>query len=202
MFVKCPVCGGHVLRESAVEIEVGDEIHRYCSAACSESDEAQAVTGTALPALPALPRRIVVAVDGSGPSLRGVEYAAAWAAASGGEVHAVHSVEHGWLRTLGVESAAEAALRLGVRSDKLAAAFADRGTAHLGRCQRICEKAGVPFSSQLELRAPLEALVAASREADLVVIGSRGLHALAGTVLGSLSQRLISACHAPVLVIH
>jgi len=48
-------------------------------------------------------------------------------------------------------------------------------------------------------RSPLEALVAASNAADLVVVGSRGLHGL--RALGSVSERVAHRAHSSVLVV-
>jgi nucleotide-binding universal stress UspA family protein len=48
-------------------------------------------------------------------------------------------------------------------------------------------------------RPPVDALVAASAEADLLVIGSRGLHGLAS--LGSVSERVAHRAHCSVLVV-
>jgi nucleotide-binding universal stress UspA family protein len=54
----------------------------------------------------------------------------------------------------------------------------------------------------IETKPPLEAILAAAGEADLVVMGSRGRGALSGTPLGSLSQRVVTSTRTPVLVIH
>ena len=43
--------------------------------------------------------------------------------------------------------------------------------------------------------------VAEVRECDLIVMGSRGLSALAGLVLGSHTQKVISHAHCPVMVV-
>ncbi|HEU6446402.1 MAG TPA: universal stress protein [Gaiellaceae bacterium] len=51
----------------------------------------------------------------------------------------------------------------------------------------------------VEDRAPVDALVSASRSADLVVVGSRGLHGL--RALGSVSERVAHRAHASVLVV-
>ncbi|WP_219517784.1 universal stress protein [Nonomuraea ceibae] len=49
--------------------------------------------------------------------------------------------------------------------------------------------------------APPVILARASRQADLVVVGSRGLGALASVVLGSVSHGLLLRAHCPVVVI-
>jgi nucleotide-binding universal stress UspA family protein len=51
----------------------------------------------------------------------------------------------------------------------------------------------------MDHRSPVEALVAASEDADLVVLGSRGLHGLAA--LGSVSERVAHQAKSSVLVL-
>jgi nucleotide-binding universal stress UspA family protein len=43
--------------------------------------------------------------------------------------------------------------------------------------------------------------VAAVRKSDLIIMGSRGLGRLAGLVLGSQSQKVVSHAHCPVLIV-
>lgn len=43
--------------------------------------------------------------------------------------------------------------------------------------------------------------VAAVRECDLIVMGSRGLTGLSGLLLGSQTQKVISLAHCPVMVV-
>lgn len=49
---------------------------------------------------------------------------------------------------------------------------------------------------------PAESLVKISRDADLLVIGSRGHSGLVGTVLGSVSAHCAAHAHCSVLVVH
>ena len=52
---------------------------------------------------------------------------------------------------------------------------------------------------QEEARGPVDALLAASKEVDLIVVGSRGLHGL--KALGSVGERVAHGAECPVLVV-
>jgi nucleotide-binding universal stress UspA family protein len=53
--------------------------------------------------------------------------------------------------------------------------------------------------AELDARPPVDALVAASHEADLVIVGSRGLRGLAS--LGSVAERVAHRAECPVLIV-
>jgi nucleotide-binding universal stress UspA family protein len=185
--VKCPVCGGHVPAEVAVEIPIGGEPMRFCSLGCAEAGEREAgMAPAALPPLPAAPQRILVAVDGSGPSLRATELAAVLARLASGRVSLLHAIDPRLARAPSADGS-----RLRVEAE-----------AQLARCRRICEAAGVPVTTRVDVSAPARAIAAASLEADLVVMGTRGLGALSGAALGSLSHRVLGETRTPVLVVH
>ena len=199
MAEQCPACGARIAAESAVEVPAESGIRRYCSGRCAASQG----DGERRPTeLPALPRRIVVAVDGSGPSLRAVEMAASLARANDGEVHLLHAIDAHWLRALDTLSALPGKRHLGMPPSVMEDTLREDAEAQLQAAIRICEHAGVRFTTQVEFHVPREAVVAAAERADLIVIGSRGLGAVSGAVLGSLSQRVIGATRTPVLVVH
>lgn len=201
MLVKCPKCGAHTPAEVTVEALVGGQTGRFCSLGCAQSAEAEAARQAALPPLPEAPRRILVAVDGSGPSLRATELAATLARLSGGRVTLLHAIDPRKLRWLsGVTALADAQLALppgevehGLRKD---------AEVQLDRCRRVCEAAGVPVAWRIEVEPPLRAIVDAAADADLIVMGSRGRGALSGAALGSLSHRVLGETRKSVVIVH
>lgn len=202
MVVKCPVCGAHVPATAAVEIPTGDGAERFCSLRCAGSVEAGPARSAPLPPLPEPPRRILVAVDGSGPSLRATELAVVLARATQGRITLLHAIDSSPLRLLPFGDPLEGATRLGLDPAGLEAGLRRDAEAQLARCQRVCEQAGVAHASRIELASPARAIAEAAQEADLVVMGSRGLGALSGLALGSLSHRVLGETRTPLLVVH
>ncbi len=202
MLVKCPKCGAHVPPEVAVETKIDDHVEQFCSVRCATAAETEAARNPSLPPLPELPKRIVVAVDGSGPSLRATEYAVALARATGGSITLVHAIDPSWLRWLPGGSALPGAERLGLKKDKLESGIREDAEAQLDRCRRVCEAGGVQVTWRIEVAAPVLAIAHAAAEADLIVMGSRGLGAVSGAAVGSLSHRLIAETRKPVLLVH
>lgn len=190
MLVKCGVCGGHVPSEVAVDLP-GASSERYCSLRCAMQVDPKAAASP----LPELPQRILVAVDGSGPSLRATQLAATLARQNGATLVLFHAIDPALIRRLpGARSASDAA--------GLESALRAEAEEQLARCRRLCDGAGVPVTVRIELDAPARAVAAAAADADLVVMGSRGLGALSGQAVGSLSQRLLAETRTPLLVVH
>lgn len=195
MIVKCATCGAPVPSAITVEVTHGGRTEQFCSARCADQP-----TGKPLPALPALPRRILVAVDGSGPSLRAAEHAAALAAASGATVELLLAIDTSALRAFGLPRTTRGEFET-LAHDVETAARQD-AEAQLARCRRTCEQAGVSCSTRVEMKPPLQAILDAESGIDLIVLGSRGRGALESGSLGSLSQRVVTAARRPVLVVH
>jgi nucleotide-binding universal stress UspA family protein len=121
---------------------------------------------------------IVVGVDGS----EGAQAALLWAAAEAVRRHARLDVVHAWIAVGGSADA-----------EKLAGDAAS--TASL-----IYPKLDVRIvTPQL---SPSEALIEASDDADLLVVGPRGLGGFRGLLLGSVSHQCIEHARCSVVVIH
>ena len=66
----------------------------------------------------------------------------------------------------------------------------------------IAERApGVQVSDYAFLGRPGRVLVQASRTADLVVVGSRGVGGFTGLLMGSVSQAVLTGAAGPVMVV-
>jgi len=69
-----------------------------------------------------------------------------------------------------------------------------------GELRRVDDPA-VPVTGRLVEGNAVAALVEASREADLLIVGSRGLGGFSGMLLGSVSAQLAHHARCPVLII-
>jgi nucleotide-binding universal stress UspA family protein len=195
MIDKCEVCGAHVPAAVALEVVHGGARRIFCSAGCADTQ-----VRDVLPELPMLPHKILVAIDGSGPSVRATEVAAALAIAGNAEVRLLAAVDPGWLRALAMDPGA--GVRIDTLADQVESALHENAATQLDRCRRLCERAGVRCTVTIETRPPLEAILAGAEDVDLVVMGSRGRGALSASSLGSHAQRVVTGTRTPVLVVH
>ena len=78
-----------------------------------------------------------------------------------------------------------------------------RARAALDRAKAEAEAIGVEASYQIREGDPADEIlrIAADRQADLVVLGSRGLGAVKSALLGSVSKAVVSGSDRPVLVV-
>jgi nucleotide-binding universal stress UspA family protein len=134
--------------------------------------------------------RIVVGVDGSEGSLRALRWAVHDAHTRGGTVQALTTYD--WAGT-------EAALLAGLgpegerrrAEDILAEAVADIGREH----------PDVPIAAEVVPGSPGRKLTEAARDADVLVVGSRGHGRLRQAVLGSVGEDCIRRAPCPVVVV-
>lgn len=81
----------------------------------------------------------------------------------------------------------------------------ERGQSFLDDAVEVARRAATGrLQPQTEIRyaATVPTLVELSQDADMVVVGSRGLGGALGSVLGSVSAGLVHHAHCPVAVIH
>jgi nucleotide-binding universal stress UspA family protein len=134
--------------------------------------------------------RIVVGIDGSGSSLRALDWAGGQAQLTGARLEVLVAwswpTNYGWSAPFPEGYDPEVAV-----NEMLEGVVAD-----LARDfpEVVVEPAVVESH-------PAVALVEASREADLLVVGSRGHGEFSGMVLGSVSEYCVGHAHCPVLVV-
>ncbi len=138
--------------------------------------------------------RIVVGVDGSAESVEALRWAAGYAAATGGTISAVLSWHYPYAAGIVQPGSAPKLL-----SDDVRATMQD-----------VLDKAvtdvyGTATPPKLHARVadghPAVVLAAASRTADLLVVGNRGHGAFTGMMTGSVSMHCVNNAHCPVVVV-
>jgi nucleotide-binding universal stress UspA family protein len=133
---------------------------------------------------------VVDGVDGSEPSQRALQWAPRYAAATGATVTAIHAWQVPPLH---------AAVVMLLPTDE----FAEAEQAVLDTAMERAEIAvpGVRAERRLIQGHPAKELIDQSADADLLVVGSRGLGGFAGSTLGSVSQLCVQNAACPVVVV-
>jgi nucleotide-binding universal stress UspA family protein len=139
-------------------------------------------------------QRVLVAVDGSDPSLKAVRMAAEVAQRFGARLTLVHVVP-----------------RLLLPPDVYGLTIATVEREHRAYAEGVLARAveavgtpGMETSTEVLFGSPAECIAekAAAPDVGLVVLGSRGHGAVARVFLGSVSDRLAHICTKPVLIVH
>lgn len=135
---------------------------------------------------------VVVGVDDSEPAMAAVKLGFDAAAARGVPLVALHgytsaSSEAVFDPSLWDPSGEEFKQAL---TDQVTVLLANEAAAH----------PDVPVEVRIEQARPQDALVEASKEAGLVVVGSRGRGGFRGLLLGSTSKHVLREAHCPVIV--
>lgn len=137
-------------------------------------------------------RRILVAVDGSEGSAKAVRLAREMAVPFGAEVVLLHVIEPP--STFPIEA-------YGLTRAAVYEVLLQRG-------RELLEKMAAEFPAgkveqAIESGSPAETICAQAeeRDADLVILGSRGLGAMGRWLLGSVSDRVLHLCKRPVTVV-
>jgi len=136
--------------------------------------------------------RIVVGVDGSGAAVRALDFACRRAEATGEKVVAVRGWRVGDVR-VDQRGNIPASLSAGLldRERELSTWTGSARAAH----------PGVAIQEEVLTVASGRALVDASADASLVVVGSRGRNAFTGMLLGSTSHEVLHRAHCSVVVV-
>ncbi|HUK94009.1 MAG TPA: universal stress protein [Gaiellaceae bacterium] len=134
--------------------------------------------------------RLVIATDGSPGAREALETGLALARESGAFVTFVY-VRHGPSSMLG------SPLYQRSLSEEM-----QHARSALAEAEELALEVGVESEAEIVEGHPAERVIelAAARDADLIVVGSRGRGGIAGALLGSVSTELVQKADRPVLV--
>ncbi len=130
---------------------------------------------------------ILVPTDGSDPANRAVEHAVDLASTFDADLHAIYVVDS---RRYGSRAVADA--------DAILDELADRGRRIL---EELRDRADREVTTELRRGRPNEETTAYAEEidADLIVLGNRGLGDPSGAAIGSVAERVVRTAGRPVL---
>jgi nucleotide-binding universal stress UspA family protein len=134
-------------------------------------------------------RTIVVGVDGSPDADHALNWAMEEATRHSMKILLVHGVEIG--------AAAASPYGSGLVLEQLE----EVGRDVLEKTLTNVRAKGIEAEGRMEVGSSAHALIEASRDADLLVVGSRGHGGFAGLLLGSVSTACVHHAHCPVVVV-
>jgi len=156
---------------------------------------APAVAVAAPAVAPGRLRRILLAVDGSDPAVRATEQVIGMrrdlADPGALELHVLH-----------VQRPVSGDVSSFVSGKTLDEYYAEQSEAASANARRLLDAAGVAYQSHMRMGSAGETIAeeAAARQADLIVMGTKGQGA-AGALLGSVAQSTVGASSVPVLLV-
>ncbi|NYT11975.1 MAG: universal stress protein [Methanomassiliicoccales archaeon] len=133
-------------------------------------------------------KKILVGVDGSENSLRAVEFASEIATRFNASVTLLLAI-----------APSDAVLFSG--KDTYLPESEGIHQIRLRNAKNILNEKGVAMEERVELEHPAQALIEASKDFDLVVVGCRGLSGIKGFLMGSVSSKVVHHCKRPVMVV-
>ncbi|PWF82821.1 universal stress protein [Kocuria rosea] len=136
------------------------------------------------------PFRIVVGVDGSAESLTALEWAITEARFRDGRLHLVTAWQYPAMAAGGMEWVLPDPDTYGQASQRIQAEALQK--VHVD---------DVDISTEVVQKPVAAALLDASADADLLVVGSRGRGGFTGLLLGSVSNQVVHHASCPVLVV-
>jgi nucleotide-binding universal stress UspA family protein len=136
---------------------------------------------------------VVVGVDGSAASVAALAWAGRYASASGARVRALLAWHYpGVVGGPPIEKAPESVHR---QTQEHEQSILD------GAVAKACPGQEPAVETSIGYGHPTQVLIDASKEADLLVVGSHGHGAWAGMLIGSVSMHCVTGAFCPVVVV-
>jgi len=143
--------------------------------------------------------RVVVGIDGSEESSRALRWAVEESRLRGGALTVVHAWPAPYSIAAGLEVRSGDRREPDMRTTERRIAE-ELVEAELGAVE--AETSGVRIDRHLVEGPTVPTLLDAASDADLLVVGSRGLGGFKGLILGSVSQQCAQHAPCPVVIVH
>ena len=145
-------------------------------------------------------QNIVVGTDGSDTAAIAVRHAMALAQAGGGTLHVVHACEN---VSLGLAAAAAGSGGPPVDLERLNEGLRESGREVVDAVVADGELGGVTVVPHVVTGEPADVLltVAGQVDADLIVVGNRGMSGMKRFMLGSVPNRISHHCNCNLLIV-
>lgn len=140
-------------------------------------------------------RRIVVGVDGSETSRHALRWAAEEARSHGSQLHVIHAWEVPTLAVGTGVSPGRRTARPDAQHEEASKLVADVVRDELG------DNPPGDVRTSIGRGSAAGVLLDAARDADLLVVGSRGLGGFSGLLLGSVSSKMAAHAPCPVVIV-
>lgn len=138
--------------------------------------------------------KLLVPVDGSENATRALRHAIALVKPNGGSIHVVTAHE---------EPIVFGEVAVYVSRDKIAELQRKQCEGPLSRAVQVLEAAGVAHTKEI-LEGPIPQTIARRADelgCDGIVMGTRGMTALGGLLLGSIATKVVHAANVPVTLV-
>jgi len=137
-------------------------------------------------------KKILLAVDGSEVSRKAVRHAVKLTKQNNGTLIAINVIPP--VDVTDIEVFKPESLLRGLRRE---------GEKILSEVKELAQKEGIEVQTKIEAGIPFEKIceIAKGLDCDLIVMGSHGRTGIGKVLIGSVTERVISRAHCPVLVV-
>ena len=136
-------------------------------------------------------RNILVPTDGSEYTKLAIDRAIEFAKEVGGSITAIYVIDHTVFGNIPMDSSVTSVYDMMEKEGHEATKYV----------MELCEKNGVEAKELIVEGAPVKAIVNASSDYDIIVMGTLGRTGFAKLMMGSVAERVVRYAKCPVMVV-
>jgi len=136
-------------------------------------------------------RNILVPTDGSEYTKMAIDRAVEFAKAVGGSITAIYVIDHTVFGNIPMDSSVTSVYDMMEKEGHEATRYV----------KQLCEANGIECKELIVEGAPVKAIVNASSDYDVIVMGTLGRTGFAKLMMGSVAERVVRYAKCPVMVV-